>query len=137
MRLILRLLIVLLGATIAQAASARSVIISPEFFTPTRISPPKVMASGARIRIWQAWALNPDCSKSGSVKFHILEAPAHGVLSINSGPVFPDGSCTGRVRGQRIFYTSRAGYKGKDIVVFETFSPVGRSFIVRIPIVIL
>jgi hypothetical protein len=61
MRLILAGLVVLLSTMAARAVVFVPVIISPNFFTPPHIYPPKIMASGGHILLWQVWALNPDC----------------------------------------------------------------------------
>jgi hypothetical protein len=137
MRLILSVVIMLLGTLAAQAAIRVPVIISPQFFTPARIYPPKVMASGGHIVLWQAWAVNPDCSSQGRVTFRILKAPEHGTVSIVSTRFFaPASHCKGRISGQQVRYASRSGYTGADLVLFQTFTPTGQSFFIHIPIII-
>lgn len=44
--------------------------------------------------------------------------------------------CRGRIFGQQVHYTARAGYSGRDLVIFQTFFPAGRSFLTSIPIII-
>ena len=51
MRLFLAGLLLLLGTLTTQAAVRIPVIISPDFFTPARIYPPKVMVSGGQYRV--------------------------------------------------------------------------------------
>ena len=137
MRLFLSALIVILGTVAAQAAIFVPVIISPNFFIPPRIFPPKIMASGGHILLWQVWAVNRDCSSRGAVTFHVLKAPEHGSITINSGRFFaPESRCRGRIFGQQVHYTARAGYTGRDLVIFQTFFPAGRSFLASIPIII-
>jgi hypothetical protein len=137
MRLFLAGLLLLLGTWTTQAAVRIPVIISPDFSTPARIYPPKVMVSGGHIVLWHAWALNPDCSSMGRVIFHVLKAPEHGTISIISTRVFPSRTtCKGRVSGQEVLYASRAGYTGTDLVLLQSFRPDGRSFLIRIPIIV-
>lgn len=137
MRLMLVGLIVLFGTAVAQAAIFVPVIVSPNFFTLPHIYPPKIMTSGGRILLWQVWAVNPDCSSQGRVRFHILRPPSHGRISITSGRFFaPASRCRRRISGQQVHYAGRAGYTGTDLVIFETFFPAGAAHITRIPIII-
>src|ERR1700709_923803 len=137
MRIAISVLAVLLSTIATQAAILVPVIISPAFLTPPRIFPEKFVGSGGHVTLWEVTALNPDCSSNGPVTFKIIKSPTHGDMNIASTGVFPTYPpnnlrhvCNSRrVPGQRVSYTSRAGYSGMDLVEFETIYPAGMAFI--------
>lgn len=49
----------------------------------------KVVASGLPLRLYQAYATNPDCTSAGSVVLGVAQGPAHGRVSIRRTGVFP------------------------------------------------
>jgi hypothetical protein len=126
----------------------------PPQATPNRSAPasgasvvtarPHFVASGGRVLLWKATALNPDCSTTGFVTFKTTQKPQHGEMHVATTKVFPDypannprSKCNSHaVTGQVATYTARTGYTGSDFVEFETFYPGGAAFDVRIPIVV-
>ena len=120
------------------------VIISPAFRAPIHINPPKFVAAGGHVILWETAALNPDCSSNGPVTFRILKTPQHGRISIISTGVFPQyppanvrSICNARrVPGQRMTYFAQAGYSGTDAVDIETIFPAGTAELAHIGIVV-
>jgi len=125
-------------------AVAVNIELSPQFFAPIKVAPPKVAASGQRIILTEFTALNPDCSSNGPVRIKIDVAPADGAIEVVSTQVFPNyppdnvrNRCNSRrVPGQIVYYTSHAGFTGLDKVVFESFFPNGTGILSRVPIVV-
>lgn len=141
MRFLYAAFVLLLSACAAQAVP---VWISPALRQPVRIYPPKFVISGGHVIVWTAYAVNPDCSSAGDVKFHIVREPAHGRLHVVHARVFPNFPRRNirhvcdrrRVAGEELIFTARAGYRGADLVQFETISPAGLAFFVHMPIVV-
>jgi hypothetical protein len=126
------------------ALAAPRIILSPRFNQPIHVAPPKFVVSGGRVLVWVATALNPDCSVTGRVQFHILTQPRHGHLQIATTEVFPGyppdnprSLCNAfRVSGQQISYTASKGYTGADLVEFESIYPAGNDIFVHVPIIV-
>jgi hypothetical protein len=102
----------------------------------------KAVASGRPLQLYQAYSTNPDCSSAGTVVLRVVQAPAHGRVSVHQTGVFPNfppsnprNACNGRrVRGVAATYVSQRGYLGSDFVVLQVLFPAGRESTVTVPI---
>ena len=91
-------------------------------------------ASGHPVRIYYAYATNPDCSSQGQPVIKLAQAPQHGKVTISRGGVFPNfpasnirNACNRRrVSGLEVYYVSQRGYTGTDTAAFEVIFPDGQ-----------
>jgi hypothetical protein len=106
-----------LGSHIAAAQEAPPTPAMPKPINVTRFVP-----SGEGRTIGQVNALYPDCSSRGPIVGRVVEKPAHGEVSFESGDVFPTYAQTSplfacnskRVPGLMINYRSEQNYIGQD-----------------------
>jgi hypothetical protein len=102
----------------------------------------KAVASGRPLQLYHASSTNPDCSSAGAVVMRVVQAPAHGRVSVRQAGVFtnfppdnPRSACNRRrVRGVEATYVSQRGYLGPDFVVLQVLYPAGREVNVSVPI---
>lgn len=93
----------------------------------------KVAASGTPMLLTNAWAVNPDCTPTGTITMRVVSSPNHGRVSIIRGKVFPNfpphnprHHCNARgVMGVKAMYVSRRGYTGPDAAALEVIFPSG------------
>ena len=77
--------------------------------------------------IWRNYALNPDCTPTGSAQLRVVHTPEHGTVTISDEPFYPNYPRSNvrfdcdkqRVPGNRAIYTAAAGFNGHDRVVLE------------------
>ena len=102
----------------------------------------KAAASGKPLKLYHAYATNPDCSSAGAVVLRITQPPAHGRVSIGHTGVFPTfaesnlrNACNRRrVPGVQATYVSQRGYVGPDSVGLQAIFPSGQERSVTIAI---
>ena len=81
------------------------------------------------------YSVTPDCKPSGTITVRILKQPSHGTLEIEPGKGFPAyaadnirSKCnTQEVEVTRLWYKSKADFKGRDQVQTEAFFSNGSS----------
>ena len=87
----------------------------------------RVVESGAKTRIWTTANLNPDCTSRGDYKMGIVQAPAHGQLTLERGeeyPTYPSTHPRANCNKQKVpfaavTYTSQPGYTGEDFLAVD------------------
>jgi len=94
----------------------------------------RFVASGKKIRLDFAYAVNPDCSPvEGSIEMKTTTEPAHGTVEIVSGDGFPVFAKTSvrfkcnekKTRGSFITYKANEKYVGSDKFVILILYPSG------------
>jgi|SRR5687768_11492309 hypothetical protein len=91
--------------------------------------------SDARTSVQTYYSLTPDCKPSGTITVRILKQPSHGTLEVESGPGFTNyaadnirAKCNAQeVEITRLWYKSKADFKGRDQVQSEAFFSTGSS----------
>lgn len=93
----------------------------------------KLASSGQEVRIFYAYAVNPDCSSVGQTVVKARSGPSHGQIRIVRASMFPSYPhsnirhlCNSRrVDGTEVWYRSFPNYTGKDQAVLSTYFPNG------------
>ena len=102
----------------------------------------KAVASGRPLKLYEAYATNPDCTSAGAIVLRVAQPPGHGRVSINQAGVFPSfpqsnprSACNRRrVPGVQATYVSQRGYLGPDLVVLQALFPSGRGVNITVAI---
>jgi hypothetical protein len=131
----LRRLIALLGLPILLSAA----VSAQEIKTIER-----VVLGETRTRILIFYALDPNCSPTGTVTLRIIKQPANGTLESDHGPAFPeypkDGirfKCNSQETDAiRLWYQSKPGFKGRDPAELEVFYPNGGYLQAKLSVVV-
>jgi hypothetical protein len=120
-----RALLLIVGlVACAGSVAAQEVPTQPAFL---------VVASGARVRMTIAYALNADCTSMGQIVVRIVEKPKHGESEIVNEQGF---SSYGKEDQKykcnekssdivNLYYKANEQFKGKDRLVAEYFYPNG------------
>ena len=94
----------------------------------------RVVLTGARTKILTYYAVDPNCSPTGTVTVHVLKQPSNGKLETDTGPDFTRypkenvrSKCNDKeVQMARVWYQSKPDYKGNDEAEFEVIYPDGK-----------
>jgi len=115
-----------------------------QIFPHSHRFPAKFALSGKPVILWEQYSLNPDCTSVGPVRFNILNAPAHGRISVKTTKIYsnfppnnPRNICnTKGGLGQELIYISVPGYTGPDSVDVEPIGPLGAASHLHVAIVV-
>jgi hypothetical protein len=91
------------------------------------------VASGAKLKLQFAAAINPDCSTMAPVVVRAVRQPSRGVLAIRPDhdfiyfiPANPRSACnTKRLPGTMVEYQAAPGFKGTDTLAYDVFHTNG------------
>jgi hypothetical protein len=89
--------------------------------------------SGQKQRIGAFYSTNPDCSSAGYPSLKVVKAPQHGAVSVEQGSTeaaFDKNNARSACNGKEIpatlvYYTSTAGFVGRDTVEMERIGVQG------------
>lgn len=135
---VVRRVLYLLAACSATLASAQTYEVrrlpsgTPAGYGDIHIE--KAALPRARIRLWAATMVNPDCSPAGTISVDVLKPPQHGTLDLSDDAYFPNyvapnprADCDRqKVPGKQAFYTAANGYSGHDQAVLRVATSEGR-----------
>jgi hypothetical protein len=112
-----------------------SLAFSPADAQTTLTTYERTVLSDARTTVQTYYSITPDCKQSGTVTVRVLKQPSHGTLEVEPGKGFPSyaadnirSKCNAQeVELTRLWYKSKADFKGRDQVQTETFFSNGSS----------
>jgi hypothetical protein len=123
-RIVSKAALTLIAVLFVAPLCAREIPTPPQF---------KNVASGVRTHVGTSYHLNPDCSLDGKVIVRLIQKPQNGSVELIAEQGFTNYSkdrqqykCNRTLTDvEKVFYTSRNGFVGKDRFVIEVFYPNG------------
>jgi hypothetical protein len=95
----------------------------------------RTVLTNTRTKVLTYYALDPNCSPTGTVTVRILKEPTNGKLETDVGPDFtryPKDNVRSKCNDKetqvaRIWYQSNPNFKGNDEAEFEVIYPDGKA----------
>jgi hypothetical protein len=95
----------------------------------------RTVLTNTRTKVLTYYALNPNCSPTGTVTVRVIKEPTNGKLETDVGPDFthyPKDNVLSKCNEKesqvaRIWYQSNPDFKGNDEALFEVIYPNGKA----------